>query len=158
MPLSPPSSLESMHEDLLRLLLAVQRLPGKTGSYAEQVGKRLQNHMNREDEVALPLLGLVQEAAGGHIGQRAATRATSLYARMRRDYPRLSREQKELVRMSEQLKKFGLEEGHPTAIRFADSLEQHCLEDDELHFPTALLVGRIVSKPRTLPHARFRRN
>ena len=157
MPLSPPSSVESIHEDLLQLLLAVQRLPGKTGSYAEEVGKHLQDHMNREDEVALPLLGLVQEAADGHVSPRAAARASSLYVRMRKDYPRLSREDKELVRMTEKLRKFGFEEGHPTAIRFADNLEQHCLQDDQLHYPTALLVGRIVSKQKT-PRARTEKN
>ena len=53
---------------------------------------------------------------------------------------------KELYKMLERLKKVGAEEGHLTAVRFAETLEKHSQEEEEVLYPAALLAGRISTK------------
>lgn len=151
MALSAPPSVERAHQELLQLLVVIQRLHGKTGDCATEVAKYLQPHQDREDECALPLLGLLQDLATRKLTLAEARRAARIYARMKEEYPRLTEEHMELFRLVEQLRASGMEEGHLTAIRFADTWERHTQDEDELLFPAALLAGRIASQ-RAVTH------
>src|SRR5574341_1292087 len=92
MTLFRPPSVERAHQELLQLLMIVQRLPGKTGICASVVAKCLQPHLNREDECALPLLGLLQDLAVGELTLAEARRAAKIYARLREEYPQMTAE------------------------------------------------------------------
>lgn len=145
MAMSPPPSVERTHQELLQLLVVVQHLSGKTGVLGEELAKNLEPHLEREDECALPLLGLLQTLATGKVTVAEARRASKLYSRLRRQYRSLSREHEELAKLIEQLKRVASEEGHLTAIRFAETLERHSQDEEELLYPAALLAGRIAS-------------
>ncbi len=146
MKMSIPTTVERSHQELLGLLVAAQRLPGKTGVVAEELAKNLQPHLDREEECALPLLGLLQTLVTRNVNAAESGRATKLYTQMKKEYPRMTREHKELHKLIEQLKKVGAEEGHLTAVRFAEKLERHTQDDEELLYPAALLAGRLASK------------
>ncbi len=146
MTLFRPPSVERAHQELLQLLMIVQRLPGKTGTCAGVVAKCLQPHLNREDECALPLLGLLQDLAVGQLTLADARRATKVYARLREEYPRMTAEHRELFKLMEQLKTLGMEEGHLTAVRFAETMERHAEDEEELLYPAALLAGKLATR------------
>ncbi len=146
MTLFRPPSVERAHQELLQLLMIVQRLPGKTGTCAGVVAKCLQPHLNREDECALPLLGLLQDLAAGQLTLAEARRATKVYARLREEYPRMTAEHRELFKLMEQLKTAGMEEGHLTAVRFAETMERHAEDEEELLYPAALLAGKLATR------------
>ncbi len=141
----PPPSVERTHQELLQLLVLAQHLSGKTGVRAEELAKNLEPHLEREDECALPLLGLLQTLATGKLTAAEARRASKLYSRLRRQYSSLSREHKELAKLIEKLKRVASEEGHLTAVRFAETLERHSQDEEELLYPAALLAGRTAS-------------
>ncbi len=145
MAMSPPPSVEITRQELLQLLVVVQHLSGKTGVLGEELAKNLEPHLEREDKCALPLLGLLQTLATGKVTVTEARRASKLYSRLRRQYSSLSREHKELAKLIEQLKRVASEEGHLTAVRFAETLERHSQDEEELLYPAALLAGRIAS-------------
>ncbi len=145
MTLSRPTSIERARQELLQLLIVVQRLPGKTGTCAEEVAKYLQPYLDREDECTLPLLGLLQDLAAGTLTLAEARQASKVYARLREEYPRMSAEHRELFKLVEQLKTAGMEEGHLTAVRFAETMERHA-QEEELLYPAALLAGRLASE------------
>ncbi len=145
MPLSAPPSANKSHEELLQLLLSVQRLPGKTGSLAEVLAKGLQVHMDKEESYALPLLGILKDVLDGKLSRASAQRANKLYVKMREEYPGMLKGHREIVRLLSRLKKIGAQEGHLTAIRFAEALEQHSQEEEEILYPAALLAGRLAS-------------
>src|SRR3989454_6474862 len=63
MPLSAPPSLEKEHEEIWQLLVEVQHFSGKTGSIAEKLAKDLQVHIDKEESLALPLLGILRDIA-----------------------------------------------------------------------------------------------
>ncbi len=146
-----PTSIERTHQELLGLMVATQHLQGRTGALAAKLARTLQPHLDREDEYALPLLGLLRTLVGGKLSLAEAKRASRLYARMREEYPRMSREHQELAKLIERLKKVSNEEGHPTATRFAEKLEQHAQQEEELLYPAAFLAGRLASEK---PHQR----
>ncbi len=149
MAMARPPSVERTHQELLQLLMAVQRLQGRTGSCAEEVAKYLQPHLDKEDECTLPLLGLLQDLASRRLTLAEARRGARVYARLKSEYSHLTDEHRELIRLIEQLKAAGMEEGHLTAVRFAETLERHAQDEDELLYPAALLAGRLAAE-RTL--------
>ncbi len=150
MPLSPPASMEEAHEDLLQLLMRVQHLSGKTGSLAENLAKPLQQHMEKEESLVLPLLGLLRDFAKGKVGSSSTRKASRLYLTLQREYPGMLRGHQELRKILDRLKKVGAEEGHLTAVRFAEALVRHSQEEEEVFYPAALLAGKMASsRPKT---------
>ncbi len=146
MPLSAPASLEKEHQEIWRLLMGVQNLSGKTGSIAEKVAVDLKSHIDREESLALPLLGILRDLVNGKLTNASARRASSIYVKFEKEYPGMLHGHKELYKMLERLKKVGAEEGHLTAVRFAEALEKHSQEEEEVLYPAALLAGRIAAK------------
>ncbi len=146
MPLSAPPSMEKEHEEIWHLMLRVQHLSGKTGSIAEKLAKDLKSHIDKEEAFALPLLGILPELANGRLRNGVAKRASILGSKFQKEYHGMLRGHKEIRRYLEQLKKVGADEGHLTAVRFAESLEAHSREEEEVFYPAALLAGQMASK------------
>ena len=146
MPLSAPASMEKEHQDIWQLLIGVQNLSGKTGSVAEKLAKDLKVHIDKEETLALPLLGILRDLVNGKLSSASAKRASSLYAKFEKEYPGMLHGHKELYKVLERLKKVGAEEGHLTAIRFAEALEKHSQEEEEVLYPAALLAGKTAAK------------
>jgi hemerythrin-like domain-containing protein len=146
MPLSAPFSLEKEHEEIWQLLASVQQLSGKTGSIAERLATSLKTHIDKEESLALPLLGILRELVDEKLSSGSATRAATIYSKFEKEYPGMLRGHKELAKHLERLKKVAADEGHLTALRFAEKLEKHSREEEEILYPAALLAGRFASK------------
>ena len=146
MPLSPPPSAERAHQELLHLLVKVQHVSGKTGSLAEDLAKRLQAHMEKEETLVLPLLGLLPDMLPSRPRSSSARRASELYLQLKQEYAGMLQGHREITKLLSRLKKVGAEEGHLTAVRFAEALEQHAREEEEILYPAALLAGRLASE------------
>jgi hypothetical protein len=146
MPLSAPPSMEKEHQEIWQLLIRVQHLSGKTGIVAEKLAKDLKPHIEKEEELALPLLGILGDIAKGRLGSGVAKKASLLGSRFEKEYPRMLQGHRELRKYLERLKKVGAEEGHLTAVRFSEAVEKHSKEEDEVLYPAAILAGRMATK------------
>jgi iron-sulfur cluster repair protein YtfE (RIC family) len=146
MPLRAPTSVEGAHQELIQLLIKVQHMSGKTGAIAEELARKLRVHAEKEETIVMPLLGLLPDLTGGKSSFKWAKRASGLYSEMKRGYSGMLNEHREILKLLSRLKKVAAEEGHLTAVRFAETLEQHAREEDEILYPAALLAGRLVSK------------
>ena len=146
MPLSAPLSLEKEHEEIWQLLLRLQHLSGKTGSIAERLAKGLKTHIDNEESLALPLLGILRDIADGKLKSGVAKRASLLSSRFEKEYPGMLHGHRELRKFLERLKKVGAEEGHLTAVRFAEALEAHSKQEEEVLYPAAIVAGRMASR------------
>ena len=62
-----PSSLKAEHEELHNMLNQATQLSGKTGDAAKRVAKLMHPHFVKEEEYALPPLGLLPELASGNL-------------------------------------------------------------------------------------------
>ena len=94
MPLTPPPSAERAHQELVHLLVKVQHLSGKTGSLAEDLAKKLHAHMEKEENLVLPLLGLLPDLTSGKPSQSSVKRASRLYLEMKKEYSVMLRAQR----------------------------------------------------------------
>lgn len=148
MPLAAPASTNKDHEELQRLLANVQQLSGKTGTVAEGLAGPLQLHMEKEENLALPLLGILKELDEGRLSKGQALNASRLYSKMKEEYPGMLKGHREIRKQLHRLKKIGADEGHLTAVRFAEALEQHSQQEEEVLYPAALLAGKLASAPR----------
>ncbi len=146
MPLTAPSTLEKQHEEIWKLLMEVQHLSGKTGGVAEKLAKDLKLHIDKEETLALLLLGILPDLVNGKLSNSSAKRASQINQKLEKEYPGMLHGHKELYKMLERLKKAAEEEGHLTAVRFADALEKHSQEEEEVLYPAAVLAGRIASQ------------
>ena len=144
MPLSTPASISNTHQDLLQLLVHAQRLPGKTGRVAEEVAKLVKPHIEKEEELFLPLLGILPEVVSGKLSPASAKRAAKLYTKAREEYPIMIGEHKALEKTLARLRRVAEKEGHPTATKFAELLKQHSLGEDQILYPAAILVERVA--------------
>jgi hypothetical protein len=142
MPLSAPPSIEKEHEEILELMIRIQHLSGKTGSLAEKLAKDLKPHIDKEEALALPLLGILRDIAQGRLKNGPAKKAAVLCSKFEKEYAAMVRTHAGIRGHLERLKKFGLEEGHPTALRFAETLDRHSREEEEIFYPAALLAGK----------------
>jgi len=113
--------MEKEHQEIWQLLMGVQNLSGKTGSVAEKLAKDLKAHIDKEESLALPLLGILRDLVDGKLSKASAQRASVLYVKFEKEYPAMLHGHKELHKVLERLKKVGAEEGHLTAIRFAEA-------------------------------------
>ena len=145
MPFSAPPSIEKDHEEILELMIRVQHLSGKTGSLAEKLAKDLKPHIDREEALALPLLGILKDIAQGRLKNGVAKKAAVLCSKFEKEYANMVRAHTEIRGHLERLKKVGLEEGHPTALRFAEALDRHAREEEEVFYPAALLAGKAAA-------------
>src|SRR5215469_7892592 len=146
MPLTAPASMEREHQDIWRLLIGVQHLSGKTGSIAEKFAIPLKAHIDKEESLALPLLGILRELVNGDLSQATAKRALGISQKFEKEYHGMIRGHKELTKVLERLEKVGAEEGHLTAVRFAEALKKHSQEEEDVLYPAAILAGRMASK------------
>src|SRR6266849_9468113 len=96
MPLSVPLSLQKEHEEIWQLMIKVQQLSGKTGSIAEKLSKDLKAHIDKEESLALPLLGILKDIADGKLKNGVAKRASLLGSRFEKEYPGMLHGHREL--------------------------------------------------------------
>ncbi|OLE84675.1 MAG: hypothetical protein AUF79_17415 [Crenarchaeota archaeon 13_1_20CM_2_51_8] len=113
---------------------------------AEKLAKDLQVHIDKEESLALPLLGILRDIADGKLKNGVAKRASLLGSRFEKEYPGMLHGHKELLKFLERLKKVGAEEGHLTAVRFAEALEAHSKQEEEVLYPAAIVAGQMASK------------
>jgi hemerythrin-like domain-containing protein len=143
--LAPPS-MEKEHQDIWQLFIGVQNLPGKTGTIAEKLAKGLKAHIDKEESLALPLLGILRDLADGKLNTSTAKRASLISSKFEKEYPGMLRGHKELYKLLERLREVADEEGHLTAVRFALAVEKHSQEEEEVLYPAAILAGRTAAR------------
>lgn len=140
-----PSSLKTEHDDLHRELKGVIELGGRTGIAARAVAAALHAHFEAEEEFAMPQLSLLAAAAAGDY-PNGSERAIELSARLRTELPHMLAEHKVVVEKLEALIHAAKSEKKTEAIRFAERLKLHALNEEEILYPAGILVGQQLAR------------
>lgn len=110
---------------------------------AKEVAKLLLPHFVREEEVALPPLGLLAALGQGAIDPDMAN-VLRLTDKLEAELPDMLAERNEIVAALRHLVVAAEAEKKPEYARFAEELMLHARAEEEVTHPTAILVGRYV--------------
>jgi hypothetical protein len=138
-----PTSLKLEHEELHAELVAATRAGGETGEAAKAVANVLHNHFVKEEEIALPPIGLLPLLASGKIDKEMRS-VLPMTDRLKAELPEMLREHKAVVAALEKLIAAANREKLPEHARFAEKLMLHAQTEEEVLYPAAILVGEYL--------------
>jgi hypothetical protein len=138
-----PQSLQTEHQAIHRALEEATKAPGRVGAAAKELAAVLGPHFKREDEIALPPLGLLAPLAAGEtpVGMQAALVMTDA---LRKELPRMLEEHERIRGANEKLRAAAREAKDAVHEQFAEDLALHARTEEEVLYPAAILVGDII--------------
>ena len=152
-----PSSLKIEHEELDAELAALIAETGDLGAAAREVARSLHAHFASEEELAMPLLGLLLEVATGGV-ERSLEPAAAVAQRLKFELPRLFAEHRAIVTALEGLAACGARAARADVAHFVRKLRLHAQTEEEVLYPAAIVVGALIeAKLRCGEHAPERR-
>ncbi len=159
MKLQVPPALKADHEELHSQLAAATRAGGKVGEAAKAVAAVLHPHFVKEEEFALPPLGLLQRLAAGR-APGDVSEALAMSERVRRDLRRFLGEHRAIVAALKRLARAGKQEHREEYARLADKVILHAQTEEQVLYPATILIGRFLklsTRGRSSPKPRRRR-
>ena len=138
-----PQPLVAEHEELHAELQHAMQAGGRTGEAAKAVAEVLHPHFVKEEEYALPPLGLLPALASGEVSPDMA-QVLPMTDKLKHELPQMLAEHKEIVAALERLKIAARTEHKPEIENFAQALVQHALTEEQVTYPTAILIGEYV--------------
>lgn len=143
MKLHIPEPMKKEHEELHATLATATKLSGRLGEAAKKVAATLHPHFVREEEIALPPLGLLTRLAKGEVNPEMKE-VLLLTDKLEKELPRMLAEHQQIVKALKEFAQIALEEGEPEYAAFAEKLMLHAQTEEEVSYPAALLIGRYV--------------
>jgi hemerythrin-like domain-containing protein len=155
MELKIPESLEVEHEELHEQLYKSIKEGGKVGEAAKAVADILHQHFEKEEEYALPPLGLLsslvteeQERAGEgestKIAQDTKKNVIIMTDKLKSDLSHMIQEHNEIVAALDNLIKIAKVENKTEVVQFAEKLKLHAKTEEQVLYPTAILIGKYL--------------
>ncbi len=138
-----PKPLKLEHQELHAELVKATRAEGQTGKAAKAVAKVLHNHFVKEEEFALPPIGLLSRLARGKVEKRMRAVLT-MTDRLKAELPNMLREHQAIVAALKKLIAAAKREKLPEHALFAKKLMMHAKTEEDVLYPAAILVGEYV--------------
>lgn len=138
-----PESLKWEHEDLHAELARTTKAGGKTGEAAKAVAGVLHNHFLKEEEFALPPIGLLAALARGEIEDEMRD-VLVMTERLKAELPEMLREHQAVVTALAELTAAAKKEKLAEHARFAKKLMVHAQTEEEVVYPAAILIGEYL--------------
>lgn len=139
-----PDSLQKRHEAFRAEFVKATKEDGKVGDAARTIEKLGTAHFAKAKDV-FPSLGVLPVLAEGKVTlEMGAT--VKVAEKLRADLPQIRREHRDLVAGLKKLAETAKEGGETDYDRFAESLILHIQEENEVLYPTVLLIGDYVKR------------
>jgi hypothetical protein len=140
-----PESVRLEHEAIHSALVAAARAPGRVGAAAKALAEVLHPHFVREEEIALPPLGLLAPLASGEtVAAATLSAAAEMTATLRAEMPHMLEEHVRIRAAVGELRLAARSEGATAAEDLADQLALHARTEEEVLYPAAMLVGALI--------------
>ncbi len=137
--------MELEHEELHEALRKATKMPGKVGAAARQVAQVLRPHFERENELALPVIGIVRELAEEK-PSADFSKALELFEKFKPEYEKMLQEHIEIVKTLDELEKAAKKAKKMTVIDFARKLKLHARTEEDLTYPAVLMAGKLLKQ------------
>ena len=143
MDLMIPRPLKVEHEELHEQLQKATRESGGVGEAAKAVAKVLHPHFVKEEEYALPPLGLLRSLAEGQVTPDMAS-VLPLTEKLKAELGEMLAEHESIVAALKNLSDVAKRENKPEYAEFAEKLILHAQTEEEVSYPTAILIGEYL--------------
>lgn len=138
-----PKSIKLEHEELHEDLEEATMESGSVGDAAKAVQEVLQPHFLKEEEFALPPLGLLSKLSNGQITSEMKD-AIAMADRLKAELNQMLSEHREIVARLKALTEAALKENKLDYVQFAEKLTLHAQTEEEVLYPAAILVGEYL--------------
>lgn len=145
-----PKSIQQEHAAIHAALVEATQAPGRVGVAARALAAVLHPHFVREEEIALPPLGLLARLAAGELPTEA-TEVLTLSDSLKAEMPRMLEEHTRIRAAVAELRAAARADRSIKFQQLADELALHALTEEEVLYPAAILVGDII---RSRAHVR----
>jgi hemerythrin HHE cation binding domain-containing protein len=140
-----PKSIQVEHEAIHSALVDATKAPGAVGVAAKELATVLHPHFVREEEIALPPLGLLEPLAAGTPVPEATMRDVLVMTdALKAELPRMLEEHKAIRAAVEKLGAAARAEKSASARTLAEELAAHARTEEEVLYPAAILVGDVI--------------
>lgn len=138
-----PPALKAEHEELHNDLVRATEAGGHTGEAAKAVAKLMHPHFVKEEEYALPPLGLLAALTKGRF-EAGMVDVLKMTDKLEAELPQMLADHQDIVAALERLIEAARTENKPEHARFAERLLAHARTEEEVSYPAALLIGRYI--------------
>ncbi len=140
-----PKSVQAEHEEIFSMLAEATKAPGRVGVAAKELAAVLNPHFMREEQIALPTLGLLEQlAAGKQLPEQVIAEALSMTDSLRSELPKMLEEHKTIRAAVEKLHLAARAEHATKYEQLAEQLALHAQTEEEVLYPAAILAGEII--------------
>lgn len=138
-----PLPLKQEHEALHDQLRQATQAGGEVGELATTLARLMHPHFVKEDQIALPPLGLLAALASGDATPEMAG-VLALTDQLETELPAMLAEHQAIVAALQRLRDAAQRAGRTEIVDFAQQLMQHARTEEEVMYPAAILVGKFV--------------
>ena len=138
-----PRPLKLEHEELHEQLRKATKESGSLGAAAKAVAKLMHPHFVKEEEYALPPLGLLPLLAKGKVSPDMAA-VLAMTDKLKAELDAILAEHKSIVAALKILAEAAKREDKLEYAEFADKLILHAQTEEEVSYPTAILIGEYL--------------
>lgn len=140
-----PASIQTEHEAIHSELVQATKAPGAVGAAARDLADVLHPHFVREEQIALPPLGLLEPlAAGKPVPDATLKQVLAMTDSLRAELPRMLEEHEKIRAAVEKLGEAARAQKSEKAVTLAEELAAHARTEEEVLYPAAILVGDII--------------
>ena len=138
-----PHAMKVEHDELHADLTKAIQSGGKTGAAAKEVAEALHAHFESEEKYALPPLGLLPALADGRITPDMA-QVFKMTDMLKAELPRMLDEHQAIIAALKKMIEAAKQEKKMEHIAFAEKLMLHAQNEEEVSYPTAILIGEYL--------------
>jgi hypothetical protein len=138
-----PRTMEKEHEELHAELRKATTAGGATGKTAKSLVGVLHPHFVKEEDFALPPLGLLPLLSKGRVTSDMKD-ILLMTEKLKADLNHMLKEHEEIMAILEKLVAEARKERKLEYVRFADRLTLHAQTEEEVYYPAAILIGEYL--------------
>lgn len=138
-----PSSIKKTHEYLLEQIHKITSYKDSSGRAAIKIEELMHHHFKEEEDVVLPLLGLLSSLANDQMPEQIKN-IILLSEKVRPLMNHLSAEHQLIKAYLEELKQASDSEHRPEILEFEKEVSKHAISEEEVYFPAAILIGEYL--------------
>jgi hemerythrin HHE cation binding domain-containing protein len=143
-----PRSVQLEHAAIHAALVDATAAAEPVGAAARELARVLHPHFVREEEIALPPLGLLARLADGGDGTRISGPETTVVLTMtdalKRELPQMLEEHARIRTAVEELRRAAIAAHDTASERLASQLALHAQNEEEVLYPAAIVVGELI--------------